>query len=460
MLDIEKLSQKCQEAFDKRNYDYAIDLAKQILEVSPENPRVRQILRNSVIENYKLKEGFVPTGIKASLRSFLPLIKIIFSSIVSKNPLKLIGAYEEYLAKNPMSIKARTKLATLLKNMKFIDSAIGEFEGVLSIDPRNVSAAKALGELYQTKLDIPKAQHYYKMVLSLDPTDLDAPRALKDLAAITTIQEGGWASARTSRDLIRDKTKAVELEKESQLIKDAEIDNEIERLQNLVKQNPENIQNVTYLKKIGELYLRKNDFTSALEAYRQAFLLNPSDGQLTLKIGDIHLARYDMEIHQLQQELAKNPGNSILAQQLTAKRQEKLKFQIEEFQRRIKMYPTDMSLHFQLGLAYYSSGQIDEAITEFQTAVRDPKRRIDSYNQLGKCFLVKKHYDLAIEQFKNALEIEALTTAQMKEIRYNLAYAYEQANNREAALAEYKKILAVDYNYKDVAKRVERLKLV
>ena len=43
-----------------------------------------------------------------------------------------------------------------------------------------------------------------------------------------------------------------------------------------------------------------------------------------------------------------------------------------------------------------------------------------------------------------------------KEVAYNLGLAYESTNQKEKAIAEYKKIFEVDIDYQDVAKKIQQ----
>ena len=456
MLDITKLLGKAQESFDKRNYDYAIDLTRQIIDLDQSNARARQILRTSTLKSAEMK-GQLPGKITAALKGFIPSVMIIMYKFLVQNPVKLLSASETYLARNPTGLWGRQTIGLTLKNLNYFDSAINEFEGILTLNPRHLFSAKILGELYRLKKDMKKSQYYYQLALSINPTDPDAPRALKDLSALTSLSEG-WATAKSTHDVIRDKTGATALEQDSQLTRTENIDEEIQQLKEQANQIMDNQEKVKSLKKIAELYLQKKDYDGAEESYRQAARLAPSDASLEMKIGDIKLLSLDHRINEIQKQLAHQPGDLKLQPELQALQQTKKQFQVEEYQRRVKAHPTDLAVHFQSGVALYTTGQIEEAIAEFQKTVSDPKRKVDSFNYLGCCFLHKKHFDLAITQFNKALESGVLTSVQVKNIRYNLARAYEQAGQRAQALTEYKKIIEVDINYKDAAKKVEQLK--
>ncbi len=455
MLDTAKLFTKAQEAFNKRNYDYAIDLARQIIDLKPDDAPARQMVRNSTFKSVELK-GKLPGKVAGALFGLIPSILMLIFKVLKK-PHKVLPAAESYLAKNPAGIWGRRMMGMALKDMNYIDSAILEFEGILTLNPREFSAAKALGELYHLKKDIKKSQRYYQLVLSIKPDDAEAPRALKNLAALTSLGQG-WSQAKNARDMIRDKSTASSLEEASQLTGAGGVAGEIQRLQELVKQKPDNPQNVKHLKKIGELYLRSRDYVKAEAAYRQASQLSPADASLSMKIGDIKLLVFDKQLKEIRKKLTAQPQDAQLQQNFKKIQQTKRQFQVEEYRRRVKAHPTDLSLHFQLGVALYVIGQVDSAASEFQNTIRDPKRRMDSYNYLGCCFMLKKHFDLAVTQFQKALAGELITPDQDKNIRYNLARTFEQSGDKTRAVTEYKKIMEIDINYKDVTKKVEQLR--
>ncbi|MEW6025718.1 MAG: tetratricopeptide repeat protein [Planctomycetota bacterium] len=455
MIDTEKLSAKAQEAFDKRNYDYAIDLARQILEFNPSSAQARKILRASSVGRCEIQKT-APSPYLAFVTGLFPVIKICLFSLLKKYGI-VLQAGEEFLSRNPYSIWGRMIVGSALENLNYTDSAIEEFEALAALKTRDARAMKSLGELYRLKNDVKKAQFYYEKALALKPSDLQATRALKDLAALTTLHEGGWSTAKSSRDIVKDTKTAQELEKETQFVKDSDIPQEISRLKGIVNQNPQSPDNVRFLKKIGELQSRQKDFSAALATYEQAMKLAPADGSLSMKIGDIKVQVFDERIRELQQELKSEPGNHKLKEALARAQQEKNNFRIEEYRQRVKLYPTNLIYRYQLGRAFYDAKQYDEAVAEFQASLRDHKLKTDSLNYLGLCFIAKKLYDMAVGQFTKALEGGALTNEYAKAIRYNLALAYEYNQNREQAISEYKKIMEVDISYRDVSDRVNKL---
>jgi len=455
MIDTENLIDKAQESFNKRNYDYAIDLSRQILESNPENHIARKILRSSLVGKYELQVTR-PSAILALVTGFIPIMKINIFSVLKKYN-KVLEAGEEFLSKNPFSIWGRFVVANSLQQLNYIDSAIEEFELLNDIKASNIKVLKSLGNLYRLKEDIKKSTQYYQMALSLRPSDLETARALKDLSALGTLHDGGWSKAKSSRDIVKDTLSGEELERASQMVKDDEIPQEIERLNKIINQDSNNPENVKHLKKIGELYIRQKDLLSALKTYEQAFKLVPSDGSILIKIGDIKLWLFNEKIKEVQQKLTVEPDNQVLKDALIKIKGEKKNFQIDECQRRVKLNPTNLLFKYQLGCAFYDAKLFDEATAEFQSSLRDHKLKTDSLNHLGLCFIAKKHFDMAINQFSMALESTSLTSDAAKKIRYNLAMAYEYNRNYEKAISEYKRIMEIDINYRDINEKIDKL---
>ena len=105
------------------------------------------------------------------------------------------------------------------------------------------------------------------------------------------------------------------------------------------------------------------------------------------------------------------------------------------------------------------NNRYNEAIPLFQEAQKDPRRKISSMDKVGYCFFMKGWYADAIDVFTQAIEAyEIKDDAVAKELRYNLARAYEEQGEKERALEIYRKIAQLDFCYKDVGERVDKLR--
>jgi tetratricopeptide (TPR) repeat protein len=72
---------------------------------------------------------------------------------------------------------------------------------------------------------------------------------------------------------------------------------------------------------------------------------------------------------------------------------------------------------------------------------------------------LKGWHDDAIDIFSQALkECNVPDSPIGKDIRYNMARAYEAANKTEMALELYRKLAQTDFSYKDVSQRIDKLR--
>jgi len=121
---------------------------------------------------------------------------------------------------------------------------------------------------------------------------------------------------------------------------------------------------------------------------------------------------------------------------------------------------TDSESHYDLGVAYMEMGLLDEAIGEFQTAVRGnaaPERRLRAYESLGECFLGRGDAAIAIGSLAAALDEPGLNDMSLVGVLYLLGSAEEQMGHTAASAAYFRRVLAVDIHFRDAAERLRRL---
>lgn len=453
MAETDKLYAKGKEAFEKKNYDYALDLFKQILSIDPDHVSSRQALRGTALK--KCQDIGFPSPVSSMMKSLGPRFSAMMGGM-TKNHQKKIDAWQDVLIIDPNNIKARVNLGKALQAAGHIDGAIVEFEAVIAAVNEHAVSARCLGDLYREKGDIKRAIEYYNIVTRCNPEDRHAAGSLKDLLAMGTMKEG-WSDAKGSRDVIKDKDKAKELAESHKVYKtDQEIDEEVVTIRTKIDADPTNPIMSKQWVKLGDIYLRKAMFDEATESFTQATKLDVNDPRIKMRIGDVQVKRHELQISELVAELKKSPEDADLKAQVQAAKSEKTKFQIAEWRKRVKEHPTDLGLRFELGTFLNEGGDIDASIDQFQQTVKDPKRKLDSFDLLGQCFYKKKMWDMAAGMFVKAIEA-SVSVDREKGLRYRLGMTYEQAKLPDKSLIEYKKILEIDYAFKDVAKRVENL---
>ena len=157
-------------------------------------------------------------------------------------------------------------------------------------------------------------------------------------------------------------------------------------------------------------------------------------------------------------------GSASLATRLTeededAEPGEDFKAALSRFRARlIRSLPAgDARTHQDMGTAYRTMGLGQEAIGEFQRAIREDPANSAAHEMLGRCFLDAGQADLAVSTLEKALELPVGSEDDFLGIYYYMGRAQEASGNPEAACDFYMKTLAIDIDFQDVEARVRDL---
>ena len=117
----------------------------------------------------------------------------------------------------------------------------------------------------------------------------------------------------------------------------------------------------------------------------------------------------------------------------------------------------DHQSHYDLGVAYKEMGLLDEAIAEFQKALRAPNNRVPTYEALGQCFVEKGQVPMAATILSRALHEKGVTEDQLVGVLYLLGQCAEQRGQLEQAVEYYQRVFVIDIQFKDVGERLAAL---
>jgi tetratricopeptide (TPR) repeat protein len=117
----------------------------------------------------------------------------------------------------------------------------------------------------------------------------------------------------------------------------------------------------------------------------------------------------------------------------------------------------DSDSHYDLGVAYKEMGLLDEAIAEFQKALRGTAQRARTFEALGECFLSKGQHKVAATVLTQALAASPADDHQLVGVLYLLAFACESMQKWGDALGYYQRVFAVDIQFKDVTDRLSAM---
>ncbi|MEP6620087.1 MAG: tetratricopeptide repeat protein [bacterium] len=114
----------------------------------------------------------------------------------------------------------------------------------------------------------------------------------------------------------------------------------------------------------------------------------------------------------------------------------------------------DHQSHYDLGVAFKEMGLLDEAIAEFQKALRAPANRVPTYEALGLCFIEKEQYPMAATILSRALHEPGVSEDKLVGVLYLSGRCAEERGQRAAAIDFYQRVFVVDIQFQDVGERL------
>ena len=450
--DLRLLFQKGNDALQRENYDYAIDLFNQVLAKEPAFFDCRKALRGAQIRKAGGGGGFFKRVLSSAGSS--PMVAK-GQMALRKNPAEALGIAEQILNHDPHSSGGHRLIVEAATALEMPRTATMSLEVLVKNSPKDkalaIQFANALGEIGEgTRAEMFLAE----FARSYTGYDNELTQALKDLSARKTLDEKGYQTVATGqgsyRDILKDKQEAVSLEQEKR------VEKSVDMTDKLIKEYEADLEkepgNPKLLRSLAEFYTQTKQFDRALEYYQRLKTseLGGNDPTLDRAIAETRVREFDHRIEQL------DPAAPDYNEKSGALKAEKLAFQVSECQKRVEKFPTDLVIRFEMGALYLQIGKIGEAIQEFQKAQGNPHKRIAAMNYLAQCFAKRKMFDLAANTLRNAIKEKPVFDDEKKDLIYNLGCVWESMGKKEDAIEQFKMIYEVDAAYRDVGAKVEK----
>ncbi len=449
-MDVAKHLEKAAEAVRKKNFDYAINLYHQVLQLKPDHGEARRELRQALVRRAEYKK--VPPLI--ALLQGVHHLAAIFAGTLLRNPNQVTLAAEAYLRHDPRHRGVNQRLAEALEKAGHPNSAVAVWEFIGEDERIGDYALKRAGALYYSLKEMQKALACFETVLKRSPRDSEAEKMRKNLAAEGVLSSGSYDPSRSSRELGRDKGPRPESEAagasapaldEAALLR--------ARLEQALAENPGDKR---ARRGLADHLVRVRDYPAAAAVLEGGLALDATSYELSERLGDVRILDLEERVREARARAAR--GDEAGRTDAADLARELREFKIEEFGRRAAEHPTDLDLRFRLGRLLLEDEQVDPAIENFQLAVKDPRRRVDALLGLGAAFERKGLLDLARRQLEAALESVDPTAERGTEIRYALGVLLEKSGDRAGARRCLESIYEQNINYKDVAARLEAIR--
>lgn len=117
----------------------------------------------------------------------------------------------------------------------------------------------------------------------------------------------------------------------------------------------------------------------------------------------------------------------------------------------------DAEAHYDLGVAFKEMGLLEEAIGEFQKALRSDDTRLQAAEALGLCFYERGQLQVAATVMRRAVDTDPAGDDAKIGLLYWLGRCDEEQSKGAAALAYYERVFALDIKFQDVGERVDAL---
>lgn len=439
---------KALSALELRNLDYAINLLQAAVKEAPTFLDGRKALRQAAIQK---KRGEKKKMFQLSSGG-LGTMKI--KNRLKTDPEGAMVDVEEVLKDDPFNVDANDILYQAAMRLSLPELGSFALETIRQGHPENTRKAHELA-LHYMQLDEPdKAANVYRDIVKRDPTDMDAIKGEKDAVARSSMRKGRWEEGFKASMKSEDESKALEAGSKTGMTRE-QLD---QLLETALAEYAEAQNNLAVVKKVAELYERKEDWANAASFYAWAYHLSTGDVSLERKAAVMEERRIEDDIRKMEkeiEELGDSPeGNekSEILHNLKAERSRKL---IAEARDRVDRNPTDPQLRFELGQHLYNADEFQEAIPHLQRARNNPHIRTRALLLLGRCYEARNMLDLAEGQLKEALSELLAMDGTKKDVLYTLALVCEKMGKHQDYLEHLKRIYEADYGYRDVAKRVE-----
>lgn len=450
MADVSKFIAKADEALKKRNYDYAIQMYESAMEADPGNADARKNFRLALMRKYDAN-GYPRSMGFGSIKTIG----------MAKNPEKLLVETEKLVAKDPKSIKYNLRVAQILADLGHHDAscAVLEFGAKAGDLKKDKSAPQLLMLLAKEYGEVGRAEEASKILAraaKLAPNDKQIAVLQKELSAKTYHSKVG--TAKSSYDLVQNREEASLLEKKraGQLTEeDAEALIRVE--EDKLKENPLDRRAI---REIGDILDKRKKWLEAFKRLNEFMKVDPSAtevGELASKYKNKY---FDSMIMICQKKAQADPAKAAAYKaKMQEFREEKKKFQLEDFGRQVEAAPTDLEKRYFYGMALLEAGNQAEAFKQFQKAVKSPKYSKKAGLSMGQCLLIMGRIEMAEMAFQAVeKQLNEGDDELHKQLMYLEADLLEKKGDKPGALDKFRELYMQEMDYKDVEKRIDRLK--
>jgi len=442
---------KARRIAETKNFDYAIDMYLDGLRFAPDAVEEGHLPLCELALQRKGKGGKKPSMVEKMKRSRgkTPLEQML-------NAEYLYAKYPDHLPYAQAMLKAAVtgsykRTASWIANLIFQTNNAAPKPSVRTYILLKDSYA-ALGEFDKA---VAACQRAYK----LKPNDGDLAEDFKNLTAELTMARGKYDQDGDFRKSIKDRETQEKLHAQQGVVKteDYRLLAAKEARKKLAK-NPDLAMNIFNLAETLSDLQNDEAENEAVELLENAYKTK-NDFSFKRRAGLVRIKQLRRKLRQAKVVAEAKPDDGQAKGRVEELSKQLNDVELDHYRLCMDNYPTDLKPKYEYGVRLIRNKRYDEAIPLFQEAQRDPRRKISAMDKIGMCFFMKGWFVDAIDVFNRAIDSYEIQDDKIaKELRYNLARSYEEHGDTEKALEVYRKIAQLDFAYKDVSERVDKLR--
>ncbi|MGE3240896.1 MAG: hypothetical protein AB7G28_21965 [Pirellulales bacterium] len=451
--------ERAQQCAAKNERDYANDLLGQCVVEDPGN----LIYLQHFLANLAQKYGNNKTGAR------LAGLKVKSGrSALEKNAEK--GQWREAfqgavdaLRYNPWDVKTLMVLADACQSIGSPETEIFVLRWALDVDPKDPIVNRRAALAFARMGQFDNAIGCWRRVQAAKPLDEEASKAISQLSVEQTIQKGGY-----QQESLDGTTKVADLEtavrasmnRSRKEVSDAMTSKTVDTgrekaLLDAIAASPAEVPN--YLE-LARVFAAQNRLPDAERILTQALAVT-GGGDLMVRelLEDAQLARVrqQVEIANRRAEQEKSESAAELAKRMA---QQANLVELEIYASRSARDPGNALLLFELGVRAKRAGKFKEAIQAFQAARDDVRHRAQVQLQLGESFQHIRQFKLALSSYEAAIEACDSSELEVQKLALYragvLAAEFKDVDRAEKYLT---RLAAIDFGYRDVADRLDKL---
>lgn len=453
---------KGNDSLKRGNFDYAIEMFFTCTRILPDKILFRQALRDAEFKKY----GNNKTGAKmATLRMKPAQAKVTYAK-ARKNWSAVIEACEEALQQNPWEVSVLFELAKAAKELGMSETALWVAQSACAVDKKTKDLWVFTADLLEQAAMFDRAIAAWEMVKKIDPKDHDASAKARQLAASSTIQKGRYDDTEGFRKQMIETTRGSDVfaEDGGGDSPEARTRKEIAQLMTRLESDP---TNAGIYVQLGDLYRKMADFDQAAAMYQKGLdATGGADFDIKARLMEARIDPLKRNLQvvktRIEQLDRSQPDAEEKAKKLQAQGSafttEIIRREIEFYRFKVGLNSQDFASQFELGFRLLQLNQLDESIRALQQARGDSSRRWEALYWLGYAFWQKKNFVLADKNLSDALaELPNSADEGRKKVLYYRGRVAEDRKDYKAAIDFFNDVAAIDYGYKDVARRLDAL---